>query len=159
MSAANSVTANFAQLFTQTIAASPAGPALTVDGASCPAPCSVVWAAGTSHTIAVAATQSLGSGAQLAFSAWSDGGAVSHTVTAPSAATTCTATFVTQYYLTTGATTGGFVLPASGYFTAGSTVSVAAYVNTNQPYNFTNFSGALSGSASPQTSPSTGRSR
>src|SRR5204863_9251079 len=49
---------------TMTVTSSPAGRILTVDGATCTAPCSYQWASGTTHTIA-AATQSRATGTQF----------------------------------------------------------------------------------------------
>jgi len=133
-----------------TVASSPTGLALTVDGASCTSPCSFGWTAGSTHTIA-AATQAGTAGTQYVFASWSDGGAATHTVTAPSTATTYTATFGTQYFLTTAANpaAGGSVTPASGWYDAGSAVPVSAAANSG--YQFTGFSGALTGTTSPQT--------
>src|SRR5438105_2653667 len=87
------------------------------------------------------------SGTQYVFQRWSDGGGISHSVT-PSTATTYTASFKTQYYLTTSAGTGGNISPASGYFD--STVQVSATANTN--YGFTGFTGDLTGPIIPSSS-------
>lgn len=84
-----------------TVASSPPGLALTVDGSPCAAPCSYNWTVGSSHTIAAASPQSGGTGVQYGFSNWSDGGGISHQITAPSTSATYTASFTTQYYLTT----------------------------------------------------------
>src|SRR5205085_1017470 len=64
------------------------------------------WIPGSSHTIATTSPQG-GATTQYIFQNWSDSGAASHTVTAPSTAVTYTATFNTQYYLTTSAGSGG----------------------------------------------------
>jgi len=136
-----------ASLIPATVTSSPPGRSLTVDGVACTAPCSFLWTAGSPHTIA-AATQAGATGTQYVFANWSDTGAASHTVTAPSSAITYTAAFTTQYYLTTAATAGGTVAPASGWYNAGGTVAVSASANTN--YQLSGFSGALTGSASPQ---------
>src|SRR5581483_7108650 len=127
----------------------PAGRALTVDGSACTAPCSAQWTAGSSHTIA-AATQAGTAGTQYVFGSWSDGGAGSHTVTGPASATTYTATFTTQYQLTTAASpgAGGTVAPATGWYNAGAVVAVSATPNSG--YTFTGFSGALTGTTTPQ---------
>ncbi len=125
---------------TQTLSSSPAGLALTVDGAACTSPCTVAWAPGSSHTIA-ASTQSGGAGVQYVF-----GG---ESLTAPSSSTTITVAFTTQYYLTTAAGTGGGITPASGWYNGGTAVSVSAIPSPG--YQFAGFSGALGGTSAPQT--------
>jgi hypothetical protein len=96
-----------------------------------------------SHAIAVAATQSGTPGTQYVFTGWSDSGAASHTIAVGNAPATYTATFKTQYLLTTAAfpQSGGTVTPASGtYYDAGSPVTLAA--TANSPLTFTGWSGA-----------------
>ena len=79
------------------ITSAPAGRSLTVDGAPCTAPCTFQWTPGTQHTIATTTPQAGGTGTQYVFASWSDGGAISHTITASSSAATYTASFTTQY--------------------------------------------------------------
>jgi hypothetical protein len=112
--------------------------------------CSFLWTSGTNHTIATAATQQVGSGTQLTFANWSDGGAMSHTITA-AAGVTYTANFTAQYYLTTVASpaAGGTITPASGWYNPGAVVSVSE--QTNAGYQFSGFSGALSGTQNGQS--------
>jgi hypothetical protein len=104
--------------------------------------------------VAAAATQpgTAGTaGTQYVFTGWSDSGAASHSITVGSSPFTYTATFQTQYQLTTAASpsTGGTVTPASGTFqNTGSVVTVQAAANAG--YQFANFSGALTGSGDPQ---------
>lgn len=88
-----------------TIASSPAGLSVTVDNVACITPCVFRWSSGSNHTIA-ASTQAGPPGTRYVFNAWSDGGAASHVITAPSAATTYTANFTTQYPLDTSFVTG-----------------------------------------------------
>ena len=100
------ITANFtasAGTVAVTVTSAPAGLSLTVDGAACTTPCARQWAAGSSHTVAAASPQAGTAGTQYVFGNWSDGGAASHTITGPASATTYTATFATQYLLTTAA--------------------------------------------------------
>jgi hypothetical protein len=133
-----------------TVTSAPAGLSLTVDNVACTAPCLFpAWTVGSPHTIA-AATQAGGAGTQYLFANWSDLGAASHSITVPSTAATYTAIFTTQYFLTTAAspTAGGTILPASGWNNAGTVVSVSAAANSG--YQFSNFSGALSGNTTPQ---------
>ncbi|HUS08691.1 MAG TPA: DUF2341 domain-containing protein, partial [Bryobacteraceae bacterium] len=134
-----------------TLASTPSGLTLTVDNASCVTPCNYNWAPGSSHTIAAPATAPGTSGTRSSFSAWSDSGALSHSITVPSTALTLTASYLTQYYLTTSANPvgGGGITPAGGWFNSGAAVSVAAAPGNG--YQFFGFSGALSGAVSPQT--------
>ena len=132
---------------TQTVTSTPVGLSLTVDGAACTSPCTPQWVPGSIHTIA-AATQSGGAGMQYVFGNWSDAGAASHTVTAPSTAATYTAAFTVQYYLTTSAGTGGSISPSSGWYNAGTVVPVGA--SPGPGYQFAGFSGALGGTSTPQ---------
>ncbi len=95
-----------------TIATSPAGLPVTVDGTPYTAPQTFAWAVGSTHAIA-AANQQVGD-VLYTFQSWSDGGSATHTVTTPSAAQTITATFtapvppldqyVTNVTLTSGTT-------------------------------------------------------
>lgn len=74
---------------------------------------------GSSHTIATTSPQSGGTGIQYVFDNWSDRVAISHSITVPPTATTYTASFNTQYQLTTRASppADGTVSPASdGYY-------------------------------------------
>ena len=132
------------------ITSAPAGRSLTVDGAPCTAPCTFQWTPGTNHTIATTTPQAGATGTRYVFSNWSDGGAISHTITASSSPATYTANFTTQYYLTTAASpsAGGTISPASSWRNSGSVVSVSATANSG--YVFSGFSGALSGTTTPQ---------
>ena len=75
-----------------TVGASPSGNSFTVDGATYTSTQTFNWLPASTHTIAC--TTSSGTGAQC--TGWSDGGPVSHTVTAPSSSATYTASFVTS---------------------------------------------------------------
>jgi len=132
-----------------TLTTAPAGLLLSVDGGTAQAaPFTATLNTGT-HTIS-AVTQAGGPGTQFAFASWSDSGAASHTITVGGSAASYTATFQTQYLLTTGASpsAGGSVSPAAAYYNAGAVVSVQAGANSG--YRFANFSGGLSGNANPQ---------
>jgi len=127
-----------------TIQTTPTNLQFTVDnGAPQTAPQTLNLAPGT-HTIAVASPQTA-PGTQYVFTGWSDSGAASHTITVGATAATYTATFKTQYLLTTAAfpQSGGTVTPASGaYYDAGSPVTITA--TPNPPLTFTGWSGAAS---------------
>ena len=100
-----------------TIGASPAGPAFMVDGVSYSAPVTLTWVVGSQHTLAVASPQDI-AGTQYSFASWSDGGAVSHTVTATADTFGFTVTFNLAYLLTVSAkpAQGGTVSPPSGSY-------------------------------------------
>ena len=139
-----------AVFFGVTVQTSPSGLSFTVDGQTYTAPKSFNWSPGSSHTIATTTPQSGAPGVRYYFSSWSDGGAISHTVT-PTKSTTYTAKFGTQYYLTMNAGTGGTVTPNSGWKTTGSTVAISAKPSTG--YSFTNWSGTGTGSFSGTDNP------
>jgi hypothetical protein len=101
----------------------------------------------------VSAISLQGSGTRYIFTGWSDGGADTHSIVAPSSPATYVASFATQYLVTAKALPafGGAVIvtPASkdGYYSAGSTVQVAAAPAFG--HRFSTFTGDLSGSTNP----------
>jgi len=133
-----------------TVTTSPGGLQITVDGTAYTAPKTFSWAVGSSHTIALSSPQNGSSGTRYVFSSWSDSGAQSHTITAPSASTTYTANFTTRYSLTTAVTpSGGGTISPSGtnWYNSGQSVSVSATASSG--YTFSSWSGDLSGSTNP----------
>ena len=147
-------TANFAALTPVAVTTNPPGLAMVVDGVTLTAPQGFVWAAGTSHSIGVTSPEGSG-GTQNAFSSWSDGGAQTHTVTAPASAAVYTASFTTQYLLSVaispsaGGTVSASPASASGYYNAGTAVQLTAAGNSG--FVFIGWSGDLTGSANPQS--------
>jgi hypothetical protein len=134
---------------TVTVTSSPVGLSLVVDGTVCSAPCTFQWTPGTSHSIDVTASiQTTMTGTRNVFANWSTGGAQSQSITAPSAAMTLTAYFTTQYYLTTMAGAGGTISPPSGWYNSGAIVAVSASATSG--YLFAGFSGAITGTGTPQ---------
>ena len=134
-----------------TVGTSPAGLSFSVDGTTYSGTQTLSWTVGSSHTLATTSLQTL-SGTQNTFASWSDEGAISHTVTAPSSATTYTATFNTAYQLTTAANpaSDGTVLPVSGtFYAAGAVVNLSATPNSG--YTFTNWTGSVAGASSAST--------
>ena len=99
---------------------------------------------GSAHTVATTSPQAGAPGTQSVFNNWSDGGAISHGVTAPGTATTYTANFDTQYQLTTAANpgNGGTVSPPSGNFYNANTV-VPLSASPNSGFAFSNWSGSV----------------
>ena len=112
-----------------TVQASPSGRSFTVDGTPSTTSRTFSWVSGTSHTVATSSPQSGGPGVQYVWSGWSDGGAMSHTVS-PTSGTTYTASFATQYRLDTGASPAGsgtvVLTPAGTWFSPGQAVQLTA---------------------------------
>jgi uncharacterized repeat protein (TIGR01451 family) len=133
-----------------TIETIPSGLQFSVDNkAPMVAPGTLYLTQGT-HMLAVATPQSAVAATQYAFTNWSDSGAATHSINVTGTAATYTATFKTQYQLTTVAfpMPGGTVTPVTGsFFDSGTTVTVTA--SPNSPYTFDGWSGAGSGSANP----------
>ncbi len=121
---------------------SPAGLSFTVDGQPYSSPQTLTWVIGSTHTLATPTPQSA-TGTQFLWQSWSDSGVISHTVTAPATSTTYTATFQTQYLLTTGVNppSSGSV-GGGGYYNAGTQAIITATPNAG--YLFGSFSGANS---------------
>jgi Divergent InlB B-repeat domain/FG-GAP-like repeat len=136
-----------------TIATVPTGRSITVDDTIYTAPQTFNWTAGSSHTIGTWSLQG-GGGTRYVFGSWNDGGAMTHSV-APIASTTYTATFETQYVLTTQVSPFGSGAigrnpgSADGFYTSGAGVQLTATANSG--YGFIGWSGDLSGAANPQT--------
>ena len=145
-SSAVSFTLNVTMSFVVT--SSPTGISLTVDSGPCTTPCGFQWVSGSAHTLAAPGTQAGGTGIQYVYASWSDSGAQTHSITAPSISRTYTATFATQYYLTTSASPapGGSITPG-GWYNSGAIATVSATPNAG--YVFTGFSGSLSGTTNP----------
>jgi uncharacterized repeat protein (TIGR01451 family) len=149
------VTANFN--VNVTINSSPTGLSFTVTGPGCaPGTYSssqtLGWTPGSSCTVAFSTPQAGPAGTRYAFSQWENSSTnPSRSITAPTTATTYTASFQTQYLLTTQVSPSsvyGSISPATEYVNAGAIVSVGESANLG--YAFTGYSGALSGSTSPQ---------
>jgi len=132
----------------------PAGLAFSVDGVNYTATQTFSWVSGSPHTIATTSPQAVSSDLRYLWSNWSGGGAISHSV-APTRNTTYTANFVTQYFLTMIAGTGGKVSPNSSWKNAGTNVSIGATPtnNTQVSYSFSGWSGSGTGSYSGTNNP------
>ncbi len=134
-----------------TVDTNPAGRAFTVDGTNYSSPQTFNWEPGSPHTIATTSPQASTAGTQYVWANWSDGGAISHTVTTPNAAATYTANFTTQHQLTMNAGAGGTVTPSSGFYNAGETVPITATPNSG--FIFSNWTGSGNGSYSGANNP------
>lgn len=120
---------------TVTVATTPAGLTVTVDGTSYATPAAFGWLPGDSHSIGTPSPQVCSNGqSQSVFGAWSDGGAQSHSVVVPDADTNYTASFSTQYLLSTAVTPAGAGTisnnPAGPWYNAGQLVALTARTNT-----------------------------
>lgn len=144
------LTVNYSTGPVTTIRTNPPGLTFSVNGVNYTAETTFQWTPGSTYTIAAPTPQPAGAGTQQVWTAWSDGGAASHAITAPSSDAEFVASFAIQHLLTTAANpaNGGSIAPPSGWHNAGAVVAVAA--TPNGDYQFTGFTGALSGSATPQ---------
>ncbi|MBN9659009.1 MAG: hypothetical protein J0H49_12570 [Acidobacteria bacterium] len=122
--------------------------ALVVDGTTYQQAQTFQWSFGSSHTVSASATVDTGTGQRSLFASWSDGGAMAHTFTVASAEVIqLTANFDAQVYLTTSATAGGSISPASGWYAQGANVQLTATPASG--YTFTGFSGTYSATFTP----------
>jgi len=149
-SASGALTLNISQP-TVTIASSPSGLSFTASGTGCApggytTPQNLTWTPGSQCTLAFSTPQGGGAGVQYAFNHWEDNSTIaSRSITAQTTAT-YTATFNTQYLLTTAANpAAGGSVSGAGFYTSGS--SVTAIPQANASYVFTGWSGACSGTA------------
>jgi hypothetical protein len=153
MSAPETVTANFVRANTPvTINTSPQGLLVSVDGGTASAaPLMESWQIGSQHTITTTSPQSA-TGTQYIFANWSDGLAISHTVTVATGTPSYTANFTTQYLLTvnTSPAGGGTATPTSGTFYASGTV-VSLGATANSGYAFSNWTGPAASANSAST--------
>ncbi len=84
------------------------------------------WVPGATHTVAAGDTQPGITGVRYLFNNWSDGGAMTHAVTAPAVSATYTAAFATQYQLTTTTDGHGTAIPAQQWYNAGDYATILA---------------------------------
>ena len=121
-----------------TIATSPVGRRIRVDGVNYTAPQTFYWFPGTGYySIQAFSDPNVGEGTQELFYSWSDDGTSPplRFFIAPTTATTITATFNTYYQLTTNAGTGGTVLPATGtWYKAGMSSNIIATANSGYAF-------------------------
>jgi predicted ribosomally synthesized peptide with SipW-like signal peptide len=79
-----------------------------MDGAGCTTPQVFNWVVGSVHSVSAPATIA-GAGMQGTFSAWSDSGAATHSITVGAAGGTYTTTYTMRYLLTTAVSGPGTV--------------------------------------------------
>lgn len=125
---------------------------LKVDGSIYTSPVVMNWLTGSTHTIEVTSPQAESGGSRLTFTSWSDGGAQSHSITTPFSSTNYTANFVIQYTLTTSVDPPGIgttVVPSGTTWQDKDKIIYLWTSNNNIYYDFSHWSGDLSGSANP----------
>jgi hypothetical protein len=150
---------------TYTIDSNPDSPSnfyVEVDGSYWPAPISFspyydsTWSVGSNHTITVDNPEyPWTSNTRYAFQSWSDGGALSHSITAPSTSTSYIATLQPQYFLSDYANepcagSVGVTPPSptgDSFYPGGSALTFTATVNSG--WTFTQWEQNLSGTANP----------
>ncbi len=143
-----------ASLVTINVQTEPVGLTYSVDGVASSGVGPRFWTPGSVHTIAVASPQDLHRERYL-FVNWSDGGAITHTVSAPASDTTYTAHFTEnpQLALTVTPEAGGSIVasPVSsdGYYPMGTVVQLTAVPNAG--YIFSSWSGDLTGTTTTQS--------
>lgn len=126
----------------------PNGLQVTLDGTPGASPRGFGSVVGLQRAIGAPSPQVSG-GTRALFASWSDGGGATHTITAPISDTTYTATFNTEYLLTTVANpAGGGTVSPGGWFAAGATVPLVATAGAG--WTFSGFSGDLAGPVTPQ---------
>jgi hypothetical protein len=121
----------------------PSGLSFSINGTSYTTAQAPSWNVGTGYTLATTTPQAGAAGTQYVWSSWSDGGAISHSVTAPSSTMNYTASFNTQYQLNASAGTGGSITVANGYYNAQKVESLVATPSAG--YTFGGWTGGTAG--------------
>ena len=144
------VTANYQLMGQYQVTTTPAGLAVTVDGAACPAPCVVDRPAGTRVQVAVASSVPIGSDSRYDFDTWSTGEpSRTLSLTAGTDLRTLNARFRASYKITIAAdppAAAAFEFtPASadGFYPEGTQVAVTAV--SRGGFKFKRWDGDLSG--------------
>jgi len=124
----------------------PAGLPLDVNGQAITGGAVVVLAPGTYTVTAINPTPE--NGTRFQWASWSNGGAQTQQIVVTSTAASFTATYATNYLLTTAVTGSGSISPATGYLPAGALQITATPAVGNV---FRTFSGAVTGSTNPRS--------
>ncbi len=113
--------------------------AVLVDGSLYSTPRTFFFLPGSTHSIEAVPTILAGSSERYAFNAWSDGGGLSHEITVPASATTFTANYNHQYFVTFDVSPSGTgsVSPMGDWTNAGP-LSIQATPSTG--YSFSSWS-------------------
>jgi hypothetical protein len=97
---------------------------VTVDGYNITTPATFTWTVGDNHTIAANSPVAIvPDQSRYIYADWSDGGKQSHTIIVLSQATTYTANFQLQYYLTVS---GGYSTTGQGWYDNGTSVTASS---------------------------------
>ncbi len=140
MDAPKTVAASFSNMQTVTITV-PAAASFSFGGSNFVGPQTLTRATGN-YTLSTTTPQSVASGTRLAFSSWSDAGAIAHNVSVGATPVAVTGNFTTQYQLTVNTTAGGTATPASGqFYDAGAVVDLVATPGAG--YVFSQWTGAV----------------
>ncbi|TLZ74022.1 MAG: exo-alpha-sialidase [Methanobacteriota archaeon] len=91
---------------TVTVTTDPAGLPVTVDGVTAASPETFNWTIGSTHSVSVSSPIPIGPGSQYLWLSWSDGGAMTHQITADKDLTV-TARFVKQHQVSIGTSPQG----------------------------------------------------
>jgi hypothetical protein len=127
----------------------PTGVSFTLNGANYTGSQFVPLAPGQYALSAPSPQSSTTGGQQIVFNSWSDGGALSHTITVGSSALSITGNFTTQYQLTASATSGGTISSVNGFYNPATIVTLTA--TPNPGYVFHNWSGMVAATSSAST--------
>jgi len=143
-----------------TIASSPTGLTFSSSGTGCAAgpsyitPQTLTWTPSSSCTVTFASPQAGTAGTRYVFSQWENSSTnASRSISAPLSTATYTATFATQYLLTTTVspastgTIGASPTAAGNYYASGTPVTLTAAANSG--YVFSGWSGAATSSSNP----------
>ena len=106
-----------------TVASSPSGRAVTVDGTDYTTPHTATWQSGSSHSLNAPSPQNAPGNRRYVFSGWGHGGSQSQTV-APTGDTTYTANFTLQHFVSTRTEPRGIGINGAGWHDHGATARV-----------------------------------
>jgi hypothetical protein len=150
MNGPRSVVANFSQIqpVQVTISSAAPGATVTVDGTTYTLPTNLLWVPGRSYQIVPANFIGSTTGTQFFFANWSNGGAFSKSIVAPTTPLSLVVNYRRQFLLAASASPqlAGSV-SGGGWYDEGTTVNVEATAASG--FLFSNFSGDITGSTNP----------
>ncbi|MBI3694445.1 MAG: hypothetical protein HY238_06360 [Acidobacteria bacterium] len=147
--------ASFSTARPYTVTSNPLARFVTLDGTRLAVPLNQFWTPGSPHTVSVDTSVLDGNGTtRYLFTNWSDGGAASHTITAPVSPAAFTVNFTTQYLLTTSVSppnSGTLLqtpLSSDGFYDKNTSVQLQGTPAAG--FTFANWTGDLTGTVNPQ---------